>query len=168
MEITLITFPCEIISYIIKFNDIKDLFNILNLCKYIYNIVINDVLLWESFLIRDFKYDYLNFCSNINPPNFPLYQKCYLITKLLNNKKFKIKNINGITDLWNLQQLCLEHNKIQEIPKEIGQLGNLQGLYLDNNQVQEIQKEIGQLHNLQELYLYNNQIQEIPKEIGQL
>src|SRR5579862_8338316 len=115
MEITLITFPCEIISYIIKFNDIKDLFNILILCKYIYNILINDILLWESFLIRDFKYDYLNLCPNKSSSDFYLYQKCYLITKLLNNKELKIKNINGITDLWNLQELRLHYNKIQEI-----------------------------------------------------
>src|SRR5579862_4129760 len=151
MEITLITFPCEITSYIIKFNDIKDLFNILNLCKYIYNIVLNDIILWESFLIRDFKYDYLNLCPK-SYSNFSLYQKCYLITKLLNNNKFKINNINGISDLWNLQKLSLYHNQIQEIPKEIGQLGNLQELSLRNNKIQEIPIEIGQLHKLQELW----------------
>ena len=64
MEVFLLSLPSEIISYIIKFNDIKDLINNFKICKFIYNLILNDILLWDSFLNRDFKFD--NFCTSLH------------------------------------------------------------------------------------------------------
>src|SRR5947209_8494010 len=152
MEVFLLSLPSEIISYIIKFNDIKDLINNFKICKFIYNLILNDILLWDFFLNRDFKFD--NLCISLHlegQSNLYFYKNCYQINKL-----------------HNLQKLWLNDNKIQVIPIEIGQLHNLQQLCLGYNQIQEIPIEIGQLHNLQKLWLNDNKIQVIPIEIGQL
>jgi Leucine-rich repeat (LRR) protein len=68
----------------------------------------------------------------------------------------------------NIKNLNISHNKISEIPKEIGQLINLRHFNCSGNKISEIPKEIGQLINLQYFGCYNNKISEIPKEIGQL
>ena len=44
-------------------------------------------------------------------------------------------DINNYSDVTNLQELSLSHNKLTTIPESIGNLTNLQTLDLDNNEL---------------------------------
>ena len=147
--------PLEVIGEILKLTN----YNEVLLVSKQFNLLVEN--LWNYYLERDYDHKFLN-GTNKNK-----YIKCYKLTKLLNNKNFKIP-VTNIVELYNLQTLDLFHNQIKEIPKEICKLVNLQILSLSKNEIKEIPKEIGQLINLQRLDLSNNQITEIPKELCQL
>jgi hypothetical protein len=68
----------------------------------------------------------------------------------------------------NLRDLLLWGNKIEVIPREIGNLRNLRELNLSSNKIKVIPGEIGNLRNLRELDLSSNKIKVIPREIGNL
>jgi len=147
--------PLEVIGEILKLTN----FNQVSLISKQFNLLVEN--LWDYYLERDYNHEFLK------GSNKDKYIKCYKLTKLLNNKKFKI-SVTDIAELYNLQHLDLSNNQIKEIPKQIGQLVNLQQLYLSNNQIKEIPKELCQLSNLQTLSLSNNSIKKIPKELSQL
>jgi len=65
-------------------------------------------------------------------------------------------------------KLDLSHEKITELPPEIGKLHKLTELDLDNNQLTALPPEIANLHKLTVLILYNNQLTALPPEIGNL
>jgi len=91
------------------------------------------------------------------------------IRSLLLTSKYRINNVpKEIGQLTNLQLLDLSSNQFSALPKEIGQLTNLQLLDLSSNQFSALPKEIGQLTNLRSLDLSSNQLSALPKEIGQL
>ena len=121
--------PLEIIREIIKFSG----FNKVLLVSKQFNLSVED--LWDYFLKRDYDHKFLK------GSNKDEYIKCYKLTKLLNNKNFKI-SVTDIAELYNLRGLYLSNNQMKEIPKEIGQLVNLQYLDLSNNQIKEIPKEL--------------------------
>jgi len=76
---------------------------------------------------------------------------------LLENNQ--IEEINGLEHLTNLQKLNLSKNHIKEI-KGLENLTKLYYLELSDNQIEEI-KELKYLINLRILYLHRNQIKEI-------
>ncbi|GFP95110.1 receptor-like protein 12 [Phtheirospermum japonicum] len=73
------------------------------------------------------------------------------------------------SELYNLQTLLLRYCKLQEIPREIGNLINLRHLNLSKNaSLKELPREIGNLINLRHLDLSWNESLELPREIGNL
>ena len=64
-----------------------------------------------------------------------------------------------------MKGLYLGHNKITEIPTEIGNLLKLERLEIDNNQLREFPLSLTNLTNLQELHFYNNFLITLAKEI---
>lgn len=76
---------------------------------------------------------------------------------------------HSIGNFNNLKSLYLSRTgRIENLPKEIGNLKNLEQLSLSGNCLKIIPKEIGNLKNLQYLDLSYNKIEEIPKEIANL
>ncbi|MCC5899545.1 MAG: leucine-rich repeat domain-containing protein, partial [Phormidium sp. BM_Day4_Bin.17] len=71
-------------------------------------------------------------------------------------------------ELYNLRGLDLNHNQLQELPPELGELYNLERLDLSHNQLQELPPKLGELYNLERLDLNHNQLQELPPELGEL
>ncbi|MCV6636981.1 leucine-rich repeat domain-containing protein [Candidatus Albibeggiatoa sp. nov. NOAA] len=74
-----------------------------------------------------------------------------------------------IKQLENLTELVINHNKLSNIPAEIGLLKNLTTLNLSYNKLTDLPAEIGQLQNLETLILESNYtLQNLPPEIGAL
>ncbi|KAL0265931.1 UNVERIFIED_CONTAM: hypothetical protein PYX00_011648 [Menopon gallinae] len=73
-----------------------------------------------------------------------------------------------IGNLSQLQKLYLGYNRLTALPGEIGSLSQLQKLYLNGNQLTALPGEIGNLSQLQKLYLGNNKLTRLPGEIGRL
>ena len=149
-------------SEVFKYIPFNNVLTVMLVCKQFNNIFNNYPFIWQYYL-NDLNNDDLikQLWTNNWKSTFKKYQNgLYLI------KKLKLKW--NVKDLYNLPELHLYFNQLNEIPKEIGNLINLQILYLYFNQLNEIPKEIGNLINLQRLYLQDNQLTEIPKEIGNL
>lgn len=62
----------------------------------------------------------------------------------------------------------MDHNRLTEIPAEIGNLKKLRNLHAYDNDLASLPKEIGTLENLTKLYVNHNQLVRIPEEIGNL
>ena len=95
----------------------------------------------------------------------------YFVLIRLSKLKEKLSphlNQYNLPDLYNLQRLDLEGNKLTELPSEIGNLINLRELDLSNNRLLKLPSEIGQLVNLRDLHIRNSQLTELPREIGNL
>jgi hypothetical protein len=67
-----------------------------------------------------------------------------------------------------LKSLCLDGNRLTELPPEICQLGALEELYLQENQLTALPESFGQLQALQELDLQRNLLTALPDSLGQL
>src|ERR1700679_1218292 len=131
-----------IYNIFIKLN-VNDIINCALVCKQFYKIS-NIEMLW--YLL--FKEKFYNVkCTVINGKKFYDNFKKYSI---LNN--FLLKNGQGNVNII-IEELYINYNQLQTIPKELGQLASLQRLYLGSSQLQTIPKELGQLTSLQELYL---------------
>jgi len=64
--------------------------------------------------------------------------------------------------------LCLSHNKLTELPDEIGELACLERLELGFNELTSLPQSIGQLADLSELNASNNQIFALPSTLDKL
>jgi len=67
-----------------------------------------------------------------------------------------------------LTDLSMQRNKIETIPKAIGQFPNLKNLQLSYNSIYEIDPAIGKLKELESLALYENRLTAIPSGVFQL
>ena len=88
------------------------------------------------------------------------------ILNLGNNKLNKLPKEIG--NLFHLKKLILSHNKLKKLPIEIGGLYNLVLLDLSYNELIEIPKEMGKLKKLLYLELNNNKLTNLPKEMGDI
>src|SRR5271165_5939373 len=158
--------PREIIINIIKFNDIYEFNRWIRVSKTLYLLVMQNRLLWDNYLYRDFNKIDIPLISVDIDAN--IYKKCFQLTKLLSMVILKNKNVKNISELLNLQVLYLYNNQITEIPATLGNLVNLQEVYLSHNQIKEIPAALSNLANLQRLYLSHNQIKEIPAALSNL
>ncbi len=71
--------------------------------------------------------------------------------------------------IYNLRDLSLHDNFLEEIPSDVSKLINLQSLRLDRNKLITIPDEIGQCKNLTELHLDGNiTLSVLPNSIGEL
>ena len=73
-----------------------------------------------------------------------------------------------IGELKRLQELHIYWNQLKTLPKEIRELKKLKVLDLSGNRLETLPKEIGGLANLRGLYLYENRLKTLPNEIGGL
>ncbi|CAF4850703.1 unnamed protein product, partial [Rotaria sp. Silwood2] len=64
-----------------------------------------------------------------------------------------------------LEELLLDANQLQDLPKGVYRLTQLRRLTFSDNEIQYISPEIGQLVNLEELDCSRNDIAEIPDNI---
>ena len=173
--------------------DVKDLFNFCLTCKKFYNNIYQKDIIWTHYLSQideEFNGEILELKKNVKMKNKELYKMGFSLLEIATEFKMDIfslfaifmaerinlnyyeciktipKCINILSD--NLKILQLGMNKINHIPKEIGDLVNLEHLDLCHNNIQTIPIEIGKLSKLTHLYLEHNKIREIPKEIGNL
>lgn len=72
---------------------------------------------------------------------------------------------SDVFKLYNLEELEMYSNEIEEIPEGIGQLKKLKILDLQYNEIRIIPDEISKLSNLEELVLMNNYIDSINPKI---
>ena len=68
-----------------------------------------------------------------------------------------MKIAENIHKLITLASLILSDNKIENLPKSIGNLTQLENLYLAGNNLSELPKDIIQLQNLKWLSLIDNE-----------
>lgn len=73
-----------------------------------------------------------------------------------------------ISKLKKLETLCLNGNRIQQLPPTLGQLKALRTLSLSGNQFSEFPSGLGTLRHLDLLDLSRNQIQNVPAEVSEL
>jgi Leucine-rich repeat (LRR) protein len=73
-----------------------------------------------------------------------------------------------IGNLQKLEELILSYNKIKTIPEALCYLQNLKVLEVNHNDIQDIPVEIGNLQKLQELSVMFNKIKVISVELGNL
>jgi len=72
------------------------------------------------------------------------------------------------SDLTELKELWLGHNKITKVPTEIENLQKLEQLWLQDNQLEAIPSQVGNLTKLKVLTLTGNRIKEVPRSVKQL
>src|SRR5271169_6852365 len=116
--------------------NVKDIINCSSVSKRFYNIT-NIEMLWYLLFKKNF--------YNVKCVGKKFYDT-YKRYSILNN--FLLKNNQGNVNII-IKELSLNSNRLQTIPKELGQLAMLQKLSLCNNQLQTIPKELGQLAMLQ-------------------
>jgi len=64
--------------------------------------------------------------------------------------------------------MTVSDNKLESIPKEMGQLTNIRFLWLTNNLLESVPMELGQLEMLENLYLGGNDLVFLPGEVCSL
>ena len=133
-------------SEVFKYIPFNNLLNCILVCRQFNNVFNNYPFIWKHYLNNLNDDDLI---KQLWKNNWKDTFERYIIGIFL-IKKFKRKET--VTDLINLQELKLNNNQLNEIPKEIGNLINLRNLYLENNQLSDIPKEIGNLINLQILH----------------
>lgn len=106
-------------------------------------------------LVRYFYIAFLSPCSILNDSN-------YLI---LPRNQFQP---GFIGELPALEELWLDHNKLQYLPPEIGNLKALICLDVSENKLEKIPEEIGGLSSLTDLHLSQNMLETVPDGIGDL
>jgi len=67
-----------------------------------------------------------------------------------------------------VQYLCLDHNRIEELPDWIGELANLETLWVGGNRLTRLPDSIRNLKKLKSLAICDNMIKHIPDWIGEL
>lgn len=67
-----------------------------------------------------------------------------------------------------LTSLYLNNNRLETLPKSIGELRHLTHLDVSQNALSELPAEIGMLVNLKSLWVFDNNLQSLPNEIGYL
>jgi leucine-rich repeat protein SHOC2 len=80
----------------------------------------------------------------------------------------KIAALPAILKFYNLQELFINDNKLNEIPSGIKVLKELERLIASNNQLKSIPDEIGYLYNLERLSFANNHIKDLPEHFYEL
>lgn len=90
--------------------------------------------------------------------------------KVLNIHNTQLRKIPKVAfcKLLDLRKIYLYHNKLIEIPQEIGNLTKLKSLYFDYNNLEKIPLTIGNLKKLQILNLNSNYLKSLPLEICNL
>ncbi|WP_396637776.1 leucine-rich repeat domain-containing protein [Maribacter sp. R77961] len=81
-----------------------------------------------------------------------------------------LDSLNGVSTNVNgdIIELVTEYDKINEIPKEIGELSSLKSLHLEGVSLNSVPSEIGELTKLERLTFHTTGIKTIPSEIGKL
>lgn len=85
-----------------------------------------------------------------------------------NSIYFMLVQPGFIGELPALEELWLDHNKLQYLPPEIGNLKALICLDVSENKLEKIPEEIGGLSSLTDLHLSQNMLESIPDGIGHL
>lgn len=101
---------------------------------------------------------------------------CYLSILFVFSYNFPIKitmprfqlQPGFIGELPALEELWLDHNKLQYLPPEIGNLKALICLDVSENKLEKIPEEIGGLSSLTDLHLSQNMLETVPNGIGDL
>ena len=75
---------------------------------------------------------------------------------------------DDIEKLRHIETLCLQHNKLHNLPAAIGQLSSLKVLDASYNQISNISRGIRKLNHLEELHLQHNKLNTLPRETTQL
>ncbi|KAK4773355.1 hypothetical protein SAY87_028374 [Trapa incisa] len=73
-----------------------------------------------------------------------------------------------IGKLINMQRLVLADNLIERLPVNLGKLQSLKVMILDGNRVTSLPDELGQLVRLEQLSISSNQLSSLPETIGSL
>lgn len=93
---------------------------------------------------------------------FPDISRNHSLQKLvLNDNNLTLENMVHRPSK-SLEVLHLRGNKIEVVPRILGQYSNLKDLSLNNNNIREIDEGISNLKKLEELSLYHNQLTAIP------
>ncbi len=132
-------------------------------------------VLWKS-LSKDLRKNIITLDNYITEYNFYLFYKAIdepvhiqfdTATSLLESVQLLRKEFLTL-DFARFKSIDLSHQKLIELPAEIGKLSNLEYLYLNNNQLTSLPSDIGSLSNLKELNLDDNKLTSLPAEIGNL
>jgi Leucine-rich repeat (LRR) protein len=68
----------------------------------------------------------------------------------------------------NLEKLALQHNRIEQVPKQITHFPNLTRLSFNHNRITDVAPEIHNLKKLKHLSFYNNRLTSIPIGVYEL
>lgn len=79
-----------------------------------------------------------------------------------------LKNIEGLKELIQLENLVLEDTNIKEIPEWIGNLVNLKSLSFNHSKIKRLPKTLVNLKKLETLILINNKFVSIPRILKEL
>lgn len=86
----------------------------------------------------------------------------------LNVSGQKLKSVDQVTSLVNLELLDISANEIVDFPHDIQKLHDLKRLIAFGNKFVSLPKSIGKLKGLTELNLYNNRLEILPPDINKL
>lgn len=77
---------------------------------------------------------------------------------------------HSLTQCKQITSLRLSYNSISEesIAKTVGQLPRIKKLWIDHNKIQQLPKDLSGLQNIRYLYAYSNNLQTLPKDLGAL
>ncbi|MFX0076113.1 MAG: leucine-rich repeat domain-containing protein [Candidatus Hermodarchaeota archaeon] len=87
------------------------------------------------------------------------------VLDLSNNYLTHIPSLDRLTEL---EELYLNNNQLDDLPRWIGDLSNLKILNIGKNRFKELPIEIMKLKNLQQFYLRYNDLEELPETLGNL
>jgi Leucine-rich repeat (LRR) protein len=121
-------------------------------------------------LIHEFVRDLVVLNPHLEERSEEIERKQQISYGLHNNiglSDLKIDNIpRNIGNLIKLRNIYLQDNLLTSLPTEIAHLMDLQILNLHNNQLVSLPSELGKLKELTSLYLDQNQLTTIPREIS--